>query len=86
MVSHVDHTEHDVAVLVTEQGVADLRGLAPRERAEQIVENCAHPTYRPLLHRYLELSQGGHSPNTLKYAFAFHIAYQETGSMLNAKL
>ena len=86
MVSHVDQTEHDVAVLVTEQGVADLRGLAPRERAERIVENCAHPTYRPLLHRYLELSQGGHSPNTLKHAFAFHTAYRETGSMLNAQL
>ena len=29
MVSHVDHTEHDVDILVTEQGLADLRGLAP---------------------------------------------------------
>ena len=26
-VSHVDHTEHDVDVIVTEQGYADLRGL-----------------------------------------------------------
>jgi succinyl-CoA:acetate CoA-transferase len=32
MVSHVDHTEHDVQVLVTEQGLADLRGLSPRQR------------------------------------------------------
>lgn len=60
--------------------------LVSRERAERIVENCAHPTYRPLLRRYLELSQGGHSPNTLKHAFAFHTAYRQTGSMLNAQL
>src|SRR3712207_6041041 len=40
MVSHVDHTEHDVAVLVTEQGLADLRGLAPRRRAELVIERC----------------------------------------------
>src|SRR5699024_8439772 len=26
-VSHVDHTEHDVDVIVTEQGFADVRGL-----------------------------------------------------------
>ncbi len=37
MVSHVDHTEHDVDVLVTEQGLADLRGLDPGERAERII-------------------------------------------------
>jgi succinyl-CoA:acetate CoA-transferase len=29
MVSHVDHTEHDTMVIVTEQGLADLRGLSP---------------------------------------------------------
>src|SRR5476649_1082531 len=27
MVSHVDHTEHDTQVLVTDKGLADLRGL-----------------------------------------------------------
>ena len=43
MVSHVDHTEHDVDVIVTEQGIADLRGLAPKERAALIIENCVHP-------------------------------------------
>ena len=46
MVSHVDHTEHDVDVIVTEQGVADLRGLAPKERVGLIIDNCAHPDYR----------------------------------------
>ena len=43
MVSHVDHTEHDVQVLVTEQGLADLRGLSPTRRAEVVIANCAHP-------------------------------------------
>lgn len=29
MVSHADHTEHDTMVFITEQGVADIRGLSP---------------------------------------------------------
>ena len=53
MVSHVDHTEHDVQVLVTEQGLADLRGLSPRQRAKLIIEKCAGPEYKPLLLDYL---------------------------------
>ena len=86
MVSHTDQTEHDVDVLVTEQGVADLRGKSPRERARLIIDNCAHPDYKPLLNRYLELSEGGHTPHSLEHAFAFHIAYQRTGDMRNAQL
>lgn len=53
-VTHVDHTEHDVDVIVTEQGAADLRGLTAYERAEKIIENCAHPNYKPMLREYLE--------------------------------
>ena len=56
MVSHVDHTEHDVHVIFTEQGVADLRGLAPRKRARKIIENCAHPDFRPALEDYYRTS------------------------------
>lgn len=52
-VSHVDHNEHSVQVIVTEQGVADIRGLSPIERAEVIIENCAHPDFRPMLRSYL---------------------------------
>jgi succinyl-CoA:acetate CoA-transferase len=52
MASHVDHTEHDVQVIVTEQGLADLRGLSPRQRAQVVIENCAHPDFRPALHDY----------------------------------
>jgi acetyl-CoA hydrolase len=43
MVTHVDHNEHSVQVVVTEQGLADLRGLGAMERAKAIINNCAHP-------------------------------------------
>lgn len=86
MVSHTDHTEHDVDVLVTEQGVADLRGKSPRQRAELIIENCAHPDYKPLLRRYVALTPIGHTPHCLPKAFAFHTAYQERGDMRLATL
>ena len=92
MVSHTDHTEHDIDIIVTEQGVADLRGKSPRERAELIIENCAHPDYRPLLRRYLELTPVGRSPVRVQathktvHAFAFHTAFQDTGDMRNADL
>jgi succinyl-CoA:acetate CoA-transferase len=76
MVSHVDHTEHDVDVVVTEHGVADLRGLAPVERAAEIVENCAHPDFRPELRDYIARAteKGGHLPHDLETAFDWHIA------------
>ncbi|HEY8346494.1 MAG TPA: acetyl-CoA hydrolase/transferase family protein [Symbiobacteriaceae bacterium] len=84
MVSHVDHTEHDVQVIVTEQGLADLRGLAPRERARVIIQNCAHPKYRDLLMDYVRDAErmGGHTPHVLAEAFAWQRRYQETGTML----
>ncbi len=71
MVPHVDHTEHDIDVVVTERGVADLRGLAPRERADLLVEECAHPDYRPALRSYLGRARegGGHVPHDLPSAF-----------------
>jgi succinyl-CoA:acetate CoA-transferase len=71
MVPHVDHTEHDVDVVVTERGVADLRGLDPRERAEELVEECAHPDFQPELRAYLDRAkeQGGHVPHDLDAAF-----------------
>src|SRR5690625_5143305 len=56
-VSHVDHTEHDVDIIVTEQGYADLRGLAPVQRAEQIIENCANPLYKDQLREYFEIGR-----------------------------
>lgn len=87
-VSHIDHTEHDVDVLVTEQGYADLRGLAPRERVELIIENCAHPLYRPQLREYYyeALSRGGHTPHVLEKAFSWHIQFANEGTMLQKSL
>jgi succinyl-CoA:acetate CoA-transferase len=86
MVSHVDHTEHDVDVLVTEQGVADLRGKAPRERARLIIENCAHPAYRPQLRAYFEDACAAcgpvQTPHLLNRCFSFHERLQKNGSML----
>ncbi|MGG0186907.1 acetyl-CoA hydrolase/transferase family protein [Bacillus rhizoplanae] len=85
-VSHVDHTEHDVDVIVTEQGYADLRGLAPRERVELIIENCAHPMYRNQLRAYYQEAQtrGGQTPHVLEKAFSWHTNYAKNGTMLEA--
>jgi succinate CoA transferase len=84
MVSHHDHTEHSVSVLITEHGIADLRGKSPMQRAKTIIENCAHPEYKQLLWDYLKLGKG-HTPHSLKDCFAFHNAFNETGDMHNAK-
>lgn len=83
MVSHVDHTEHDVDILVTDQGLADLRGLAPRERAEAIIANCVHPDYRNALEDYFHRAsaQCGHTPHILEEAFSWHTRFSTTGSM-----
>ncbi|WP_391210010.1 acetyl-CoA hydrolase/transferase family protein [Psychrobacillus sp. L4] len=83
-VAHVDHTEHDVDVVVTEQGYADLRGLAPRERAELIIENCAHPLYKEQLRIYYKeaLTRGGQTPHVLEKAFSFHTNLVEYSTML----
>ena len=85
MASHVDHTEHDVHVLVTEQGLADLRGLPPRRRAQQIIDHCAHPDYRPALQDYLDRATatgpGKHTPHLLSEALSWHVQYLEKGTM-----
>lgn len=86
MVSHVDHTEHDVDILVTEVGLADLRGLAPRERAQVIINNCVAEPYRQMLKDYVtEAGQrGGHTPHVLEKALSWHTRYRDTGSMLES--
>ncbi len=85
MVSHVDHTEHDVAVVVTEQGLADLRGLSPRQRARLIIDRCAHPDYRPILRDYLaraeRLSFGKHTPHLMGESLGWHNRYLRCGHM-----
>ncbi|WP_145573229.1 succinate CoA transferase [Yersinia mollaretii] len=82
MCTHVDHSEHSVKVIVTEQGVADLRGLSPLQRAAAIIDNCAHPMYRDYLHQYLAQSKGGHLHHNLTQAFQLHQNLFEFGAML----
>jgi len=84
MASHVDHTGHDVDVLVTEQGLADLRGLAPRERARAIIDNCVHPMYRDALNDYFARAceKGGQTPHLLREALSWHSNFEEQGRML----
>lgn len=83
MASHVDHNEHDVDILVTEQGLADLRGLAPRERAVQVIKHCVHPDYRDDMLDYYNRAceRGGHTPHLLEEAFSWHIRLEQQGSM-----
>lgn len=82
--SHMDHSEHSVQVLITEQGVADLRGKDPHERATSIIENCAAPEYKELLWRYFKSAKHGHTPQSMDSAFSFHKAFMETGNMEDA--
>ena len=79
--SHLDHSEHSVSAVITEQGVADLRGKSPSERARLICENCAHPDYRADLRSYFENDSDGHTPQMLNSAFAMHQQFMKTGSM-----
>lgn len=83
MVPHVDHTEHDVDILVTEVGLADLRGLAPRERAQAIINNCVRGEYKTMLQEYVAEAnlRGGQTPHVLEKALSWHQRLYETGSM-----
>jgi succinyl-CoA:acetate CoA-transferase len=73
-VKHVDHTEHDVQVVVTEQGLADLRGLNPSERADLIIEKCVHPDFKDHLRDYVErakkTSKFLHTPHDFETIFS----------------
>lgn len=81
MVSHLDSSEHSVSVIATEQGVADLRGKSPAERARLIIEQCAHPDYRPILRDYIKRGGNGHSLQSLGAAFGLHQQFAKTGDM-----
>ena len=83
--SSVDQTEHDVDVIVSERGVADLRGLSPKERALVIIDKIANPKYQPMLldyfHRACEACKNSQTPHILSEAFSFHTRFNETGTM-----
>ena len=85
LVSHVDHTEHSVQVLITEQGIADLRSKSPAARAKEIINNCVHPDYKEQLWEYFRFAGENHAqtPQTLSAAFGMHIKFLKTGDMRN---
>jgi len=83
MVSHLDHSEHSVKIIITEHGIADLRGKSPIQRAHEIIDHCVDPSYRPLLNEYLSLSKKAHTPHNLALALAMHEEFAKTGDMHN---
>ena len=83
MVSHMDHSEHSVKVIISEHGIADLRGKSPLQRAEAIIENCVAPEYRQVLTDYLALTKNGHTPHNLENCFNMHLQFAKTGDMRN---
>lgn len=84
-VPHVDNCARDVDYVITEIGYANLKGKTPLERAESIIENCAHPDYRQALRDYVETSKkvtnNFYEPTDLEKAFSFHTRFLKTGSM-----
>ena len=81
MVSHQDHSEHSVNVIITEQGIADLRGKSPMERAKTVIENCAHPDYKQLLWDYLKIANKGQTSHSLSAALGMHEVFLDKGDM-----
>ena len=83
--SHVDHTEHDVDLIVSERGVADLRCLSPKERAPIIIKNIANPIYQPMLTDYFERAcvacKYSQTPHILTEAFDCYDRLAKTGTM-----
>ena len=85
---HIDHTEHDLDVVVTEQGLADLRGLAPRDRAHAIINNCVHPDYKDILNEYYDMAEKeciargvGHEPQLWDRVFKMQLNNAQNGTM-----
>lgn len=85
MVSHTDHSEHSVSVIITEHGVADLRGLSPIQRAHKIIDNCVAPEYQDMLRGYLNICDQGHTPINLAACFGMHRQFKKSGNMLDTK-
>ncbi len=85
MVSHLDHSEHSVKVLITEQGIADLRGKSPIQRAHTIIDNCVAPEYKDMMRAYLASAKTAHTPHNLSLALAMHEEFLRSGDMRNTK-
>ncbi len=82
MTPHIDNNEHSVQIVVTEYGLADLRGLGPIQRAKRIIDTCAHPIYRDYLHNYIAQSGSGHIRHDLNRCFELHQNLMKFGTML----
>ncbi len=85
MVSHVDHSEHSVQILITEQGIADLRSKSPKEKMELIINNCVHPEYKDMLREYVKIGGETHTPQTLSACFGMHTTFEKSGDMRKTK-
>lgn len=85
MVSHQDHNEHSVKIIITDQGIADLRGKSPIQRAKAIIDNCVHPDYREMLTDYLKKNKDSHTPHSLSVAHNMHLEFLKSGDMHNTK-
>lgn len=83
MVSHTDHSEHSVQIIITEQGIADLRSKSPKAKMAEIINNCVHPDYRQALSDYAHLAGDTHTPCTLSAAFGMHLEFEKSGDMRN---
>lgn len=88
MCSHIDHTEHDLNIIVTEQGLADLRGLSPKERVNEIIEKVVHPDYKEQLKDYYNMAlfyctktKSLHEPQMLDVVFKMHSNLIKNGTM-----
>lgn len=86
--SHIDITEHEPCIIVTEYGVADLRNKSPKQRVAEMVR-IAHPDYRPMLQEYYDRAlescgpDKAHTPVLLEELGAWHIRARDNGSMIS---
>lgn len=86
--THVDQTEHDLDIIVTEQGLADVRGMSPKERALEIIKKCSHPDYKDQLTEYYDRAvhyatkkKSLHEPHILADVFKMHLNFEHNGTM-----
>ena len=89
MVSHQDISEHDIDIVISENGAADIRGMDDGERASAIIAHCASDTYRGQLKAYLSKARekcGGHHPQLPEEAFRWYRRLKDEGSMLENQL
>lgn len=86
--SHIDITEHEASIIVTEYGVADLRNKSPKQRTKEMI-HIAHPDYRPLLRDYYKCAlnvcgpNNAHTPVILEELGNWHIRSRDNGTMLS---